>query len=169
MGNGTDIILYQQAMRSAINYAVTSRDPSTQNSALLFDGNGQLLAHATNAFPNGVRANYKRWHTRPQKYFYVEHAERAVIYSAAMRGISTRGLTMVAVWASCADCARAIISSGITTLVRYQSPDHERWAESTEIGEQMLKEAGVAVITLTDPLPDTAVLLRNGKEWSAHV
>ena len=160
---------YASKMLEALVYASNSPDPSTQNAALLYGKDDQLLVSAVNAFPNGVVMSDERW-TRPSKYFYVEHAERNAIYQAAKLGIPTRGTTMVAVWAACHDCARAIIQAGITTVVRYEVPDNPRhWQESNEVGELLLLEAGVKVITLKTIYGEDEVppLLLNEEFWRA--
>lgn len=154
-------------MGLALWAALTSPDPSTQNAAYLADTDGSVYYEtvAVNRFPDNVVNNDERW-KRPTKYFYVEHAERNSIYAAARSGICTEGLTMVAVWASCADCARAIIQAGIIHLIRYYSEDdHAHWSESNAIGDQMMLEAGVRITTLTQPIIGARPLLRNGKQW----
>jgi len=157
-------------MRQAIEMAQWSPDPSTQNAAFLVDFWGKTLKPTieVNRFPNGVISKEARWE-RPAKYAYVEHAERNTIYKAAQYGICTNGTTMVAVWASCADCARAIIQAGIVHLIRYYSADdHAHWDESIARADEMLAEAGVRITTLTDPIDGCQPILRNGVEWFPH-
>ena len=55
------------------------------------------------------------------KYFLVtkpntEHAERNLIYYAARKGIALEGAILYCTDAPCEDCARAIISSGISKV-----------------------------------------------------
>jgi len=57
---------------------------------------------------------------RPAKYRWTEHAERNAIFSAARMGVSIVGATMYLPWFPCAECARAIVQSGIGALVAYQ-------------------------------------------------
>lgn len=134
-----------------------SPDPSTQNGALLVDFNssskGIVVASAVNRFPDGVDFVNERT-VAPLKYEYFEHAERNVIYDAAKNGIATHGLTMYCAWAACADCARAIIQSGIAVLVRHDcaGASHGKWADSIARADGMLQEAGVVVRTVTGKL-----------------
>ena len=153
-------------MRAAINFATTSPDPSTQNSAVLVLANGDAIPEtlSVNCFPKGVVESENRW-KRPAKYEYVEHAERNAIYAAARQGISTYGLTLLSPWASCTDCARAIIQAGITRLVRYISIDHLHWGDSVLVADKMMTEAGVEIITLKKPIEGCPSILRNGKPW----
>jgi dCMP deaminase len=132
--------------------AVDSPDPSTQNSAILVDEwEGALLpitaTLAINNFPHGVKNLPERWE-RPLKYQIVEHAERNTIYKAALLGIPTSDMVMVSPWAACADCARAIIQSGVRKLITHKQAadlDSASWRESIAIAFVMLKEAGVEV------------------------
>lgn len=129
-------------------YAVAqeSKDPSTQNAALIVSGD-KILVSAPNEFPAGIKDAPARWE-RPAKYTYVEHAERNVIYNAARHGYPTGGTTMVCPWAACPDCARAIIQAGISHLVVHQqaldrTPD--RWRSEIGIADDLLDEAGVRI------------------------
>lgn len=156
-------------MSLALAVASTSPDPSTQNGAVLFDERCGLTVFETNAcnqFPRGVTYTDERWE-RPLKYSVIEHAERNVIYEAARRGIVTEGKTLVAVWAACADCARAIIQAGITHVVTLEAGESDRWGGSIDIGMVMLEEAGVTVTYLpaADYAADGPTLRRDGKPW----
>lgn len=131
-----------------------STDKSTQNGAIIIDennlydkdGNFNILMFGCNHFPDGVIESPERWE-RPLKYSFVEHAERDVIYKCSKNGIKTDKLTMVVCWASCADCARAIIESGIKNVIAHKLPEHDnpQWKESINIGDQMFKESGVNI------------------------
>jgi len=154
-------------MGAAFDWAINSPDPSTQNSAFLIypDNNIALETLAVNEFPRDVQQSDERW-TRPTKYYFVEHAERNAIYRACREGIKTEGMGLVSPWASCADCARAIIQAGITTLVRYHHDTAERWNASITAGDEMFEEAGVAIITIRDPYPNVKPLRFNGELWT---
>ena len=92
-----------------------------------------------------------------------EHAERWAILDAARRGKKLDGCIMVAAWASCHDCARAIIWSGIRVLIRHSIIQHDspNWRESCTVGDAMLREAGVEIIDFTERLGCS--VLFNGK------
>jgi len=124
-----------------------SDDLSTQCGAVLVPANnsGQIV-FGVNHFPKGVKVTERRRTVRPNKYLYIEHAERDCILLAALRGITTLGATMYAPWFSCADCARAIIGAGIKRVVGHISTFDRtpaRWQESIDIGDMMLQEGGV--------------------------
>ena len=142
---------YEPYLRRALEIARDeSPDPSTQNGALLITDSGEVKVQSINKFPDGIRYTKERWH-RPDKYAYIEHAERNVIYEAARLGIKTEGLILVCPFFACADCARAIIQSGIKKCVGHISTKenaHPRWNETVEIASDMLKEAKVDCIYL---------------------
>jgi len=157
--------IYERAMRDCFVTALQSPDRATQNASVLIRNDWILRpTYAYNDFPKGLRTPPERLEP-PTKYLYTEHAERNSLYAAARAGISTAGLTMVAIWASCADCARGIIQSGVTTLVRYKIDTPERWGESIEAGETMLREAGVEIVGISKLFPDVKPLLRSGEYW----
>ncbi|HIJ10476.1 TPA: hypothetical protein HA278_00335, partial [Candidatus Woesearchaeota archaeon] len=60
----------------------------------------------------------------------------------------TEGLTMYCPWICCADCARAIIQSGIKKVIGHQDlvdRTPERWKKSVDVGVDMLRDAGIQV------------------------
>ena len=151
-------------LRLAYRHAIHSPDPSTQNGAILAlpDGTPILCTGAFNRFPEGVAETPDRWE-RPGKYQWIEHAERGSVYAAAHHGIRTRGLTLACCWAACADCARAIVCSGISRLVRHAiTDDSGRWRDSIEVGDVILTEGGVEIVELTDSFPDVLPIRRDG-------
>lgn len=143
--------------------ATRSMDPRTQNAAALVRPD-DIMVVAANAIPTGVVRSPGRLEP-PAKYDYIEHAERAAIYKAASFGWTTGGSTLYALWFACPDCARAIISAGVYEVVglaKARSLTPDRWLDAVETGEQMLREAGVGMRWLADPL---GVSIRfNGKE-----
>jgi dCMP deaminase len=131
----------------AYRQARNSPDPSTQNGAVIMDGNGFIVGQGCNTFPKKVAATAERL-VSPVKYKFIEHAERNAIYDAVFRGHSLAGATMYCAWAACSDCARAIIQAGIVELVTHDIPQHHdqgSWADSIAAGMTMLREADVIV------------------------
>jgi len=163
-----------EAMRLAYMQARMSPDPSTQTGAVILSAYGHLISACRNDYPWGVRQSPERL-IRPLKYQVIEHAERNAVYSAGVSGASCAEGTMVALWAACPDCARAIIQSGIARLVSHsyyrtvdldQSESNRRnWAESIDIAFMMLEESGVQVeFTDTQVMgEDDPPLLFNGE------
>ena len=154
-------------LRQAYELAKQSPDPSTQNGVLLLNGNDQVLRASINNFPHGI-ANKPERLERELKYKYVEHAERNVIYGAARAGFKTEHLTLVCPWMPCCDCARAVIESGIDTLITHKqindrTPD--RWKADQAMALSMLEEAGVNVVVYDGVIGVKGVLF-NGELWN---
>lgn len=169
--------IWEPILREAYKVALKSPDPSTQNGALLARmyswGSSRLEptsipnTKACNEFPVGVKYTEARWE-RPLKYQVIEHAERNSIYAAAFSGIPTQGLTMVCSWATCADCARAIIQSGITRLVTHkQAYDRSTgaWKDSIAVAFEMLEEAQVEIVFYDGKL-NADPIRHSGEIWT---
>jgi dCMP deaminase len=129
--------------------ALHSNDPRTKTGACIVrPGSITPLVWACNGFPHRVNDQVPvRWEV-PQKYGYVEHAERNVIYSAARFGLRTDGCAMFVTDPPCDDCARAIIQSGIKSLYIPQNHSFKgqsSWTPRIMRGLDMLREAGVHV------------------------
>ncbi len=125
-----------------------SKDPSTQVGASAGHScSNALLAVGYNCFPRGIQNLEERWE-RPQKYEWVEHAERNLIYNCARHGIALEGATLFLTYDPwpCAPCARGVIQSGIARIIATDRPFPGKgdWEEKLDIGREMLKEAGVA-------------------------
>ncbi|MDD4531186.1 MAG: deaminase [Candidatus Pacebacteria bacterium] len=157
---------YQELLKTAYLEAQKGTNISTQNSALLVDGEGNILLSATNSFPDNVKETEERQRNKSLRYKYSVHAERNVIYLAAKKGIRTEGLTMVCPWATCTDCAQSIIQAGIKKLVTHkQALDRSgHWQEDIEFAFNMLKEAGVEII-IFDGKMNVGKILRSGEYW----
>ena len=137
-------------MKQALLLAQDSRDPSTQNGAIIahmFSGEMHIISGGINSFCAQVQETPERW-KRPLKYQFVEHAERNAIYNAAKHGKSIADATLYVPFQPCIECARAIIQSGIDRVICHRAialviPDH--WKESLGSAESLLSEAGVTL------------------------
>lgn len=164
---------WAQHLYLAYKVAKDSPDPSTQNGAMLYNPEGTLIGCDFNRFPNGVEYYPERWE-RPLKYKIIEHAERNSIYWAASLGRRTLGSTMVAPWAACSDCARAIIQSGVQRLVRHQEASDRsarspgNWVEDIQVADQMLKEGEVEIINVSWDFStsDLGQIRHSGEPWT---
>jgi|JI9StandDraft_1071089.scaffolds.fasta_scaffold02801_4 dCMP deaminase len=144
-------------MNLAIMEAEKSVDDSVQNGAVLVQGAYNVIGVGFNGLTSGVPDTPVKWE-RPAKYMWVEHAERNAIYDAALQGNRTHGASMYCPWASCCDCARAIVQAGIHTLYRLPMGRHEGWVESIHVGEAILHSAGVQIVEM----PITSVIIPQG-------
>lgn len=81
-----------------------------------------------------------------ERYYMIEHAERAAIYKALLLGKSLKGATLYGTRFPCADCARAIIWCGIKRAVFSSGLlGEENWLESQRAALQMMRRAGIKV------------------------
>lgn len=128
--------------------AQKSKDPSTKVGCVIVSDDNAILSMGFNGFPRGIDETYAdRW-KRPEKYFWVEHAERNAIYNAARHGISLNGARAYLNWEPkpCADCTRALIQVGIKEIIgpnRVFSGKGAGKHYSIDHAEQMLYEANV--------------------------
>jgi len=126
-----------------------SKDTSTKVGAVIVDDVRNVRATGYNGVCRGCSDDVAERFERPTKYFWVEHAERNAIYAAARRGESLEGCTLYCNHSPCADCARAIIQSGIKTIVFPEGADAPTggMSETFVIALNMLREAGIEVRT----------------------
>ena len=133
-----------------------SKDPSTKIGAIITYKSGLIISAGFNGFPSGVSEDVpSRWE-RPEKYYWVEHAERNAIQRAALDDYILIGTTLYTTGIPCADCAKAVIGhrikhvvvwksgSGLETAVNRPAGAMD-WTFSIQIGRQMLEEAGVKI------------------------
>ena len=126
-----------------------SKDESTQIGCVIVGPGNEIISTGYNSFPRGIEDNHTERQERPEKYFWMEHAERNAIYNAARIGVSTKGATVYMTCSiSCADCARAMISAGIVKVYFEKNTvvkNLAKWTESADRALQMFEEAGVLV------------------------
>jgi dCMP deaminase len=140
-------------MDQAIEAAKESYD-TTKVGCAIVGPDGALIATAHNHIPWGVRQTPSR-ESRPEKYKFFEHAERAAIYACVRDGVSTLGSHMYCTLFCCTDCARGIAMSGIQHMtVPEPDWDDERWGESWAAAKQILDETGVKVHWYRPPCVD---------------
>lgn len=103
---------------------------------------------ACNTFPEGV-ADLDERHDGDGRFVWMEHAERNAIFTAARSGRALAGARLATTLFPCIDCARAIVISGIKTLVTYPPPlDDPVWGASFPRSRIILEEGGVEIVFL---------------------
>ncbi len=135
------------------NYASKSKDPRTKIGAVIVHWDEKdPIAHGYNGFPRKVQDLAERWNNRPEKYFWVTHAERNSIDNCARTGRATKGTVMFTQGIPCADCTKGVIQAGIIEVVVHkQWQDYEKkfnwekWLDSEKRSTSMLSEAGIIV------------------------
>lgn len=124
-----------------------SKDESTKVGAMIVDKSNKVIMWGYNGFPRGINDNVSERQERPEKYFWMEHAERNALYNCAREGIKTIDKTVVVSFMPCMDCARGIVQSGIKKVITL-SPDWNnerdlRWQEHMLRAMVLLDEAGI--------------------------
>lgn len=134
-------------MDLAVQIGSWSKDRSTQVGCVVVGPDREIRTTGYNGFPRGTQDDVEDRHTRPAKYRWTEHAERNAIYNAARIGIPLHGCRMYLPWFPCMDCARAMVQSGIRTLVAMR-PDlaHAQWGEDFRLALELFSESGVEVV-----------------------
>jgi dCMP deaminase len=139
---------------AAIMIAGWSKDRSTKVGAVIVGPNREIRATGYNGPPRGIDDTVEEFHTRPIKYLVFEHGERNACYNAARIGVSLEGCCLYVATIPkglppCADCARAIIQSGIVRVVWEGVDDAEgaaRWGDSCAMGARLMASAGVEMV-----------------------
>jgi len=132
-------------MELAKHIASWSKDKSTKVGAVIVNDANRVVSLGWNGFPRGVNDDVMERHDRPAKYLYTEHAERNAIYNAAAIGTVLSQCSIYLPWFPCADCARAIIQSGISTVICVKPETNEKWDDSFKASLEMLTEAKVEI------------------------
>ena len=132
-------------LKLAHHIANWSKDPSTQNCAIIVSDDRRIQTTGYNAFPEGIEDTEERLNNRELKLENTIHAEVNAVVNAARDGVRTKGCTMYCTWPPCAPCALIIINAGIKRLVTPAVEVPERWKESCDKAEIKLVEAGVEI------------------------
>ena len=142
-------------MEMALHVSTWSKDQSTKVGCIVVGPDKEIRSQGYNGFPRGVDDTKSKRQERPIKYAFYEHAERNAVYNACLFGASLKGCTLYVTTPPCADCARAIIQSGIKR-VYFMAPaanatkisDPCNWRETVKISFDMFREAGVKATKL---------------------
>lgn len=130
-------------MGVAMLSGMRSKDPNTQVGACIVSQDNKILSMGYNGFPKGCSDDEFPWRRDgdplENKYFYTTHSELNAILN--FRGGSLEGAKLYVSLFPCNECAKAIIQSGIKTVI-YDSDKYEAMP-STIASKRMLKAAGV--------------------------
>ena len=150
MNNSDNLSWDELFILQAALIAQKSKDPSTKVGCVIVGDDNAILSMGFNGFPRDIDDNLEwRW-ARPEKYHWVEHAERNAIYNAARNGINLNGARAYLNWEPkpCADCTRALIQVGIKEIIGPNRVFKGKGAGkhySIDHAEEMLREAGVKI------------------------
>lgn len=128
--------------------AMRSKDPGTQVGACIVSPSNKILSMGYNGFPIGCSDDEFPWNREQpnpleNKYFYSTHSELNAILN--YRGGSLEGCKMYVTLFPCNECAKAIIQSGIRSIVY----DCDKYADTPAVraSKRMLTTAGVELIS----------------------
>lgn len=131
-------------MGVAMLAAQRSKDPSTQVGACIVSPDNKILSIGYNGLPIGCSDEDFPWEKDDEtpdhcKYYYSTHSELNAILN--YRGGSLEGSKIYVTLFPCNECAKAIIQSGIKTLIYAD----DKYADTPGViaSKRMLDSAGV--------------------------
>ena len=124
--------------------AMRSKDPNTQVGACIVSNDNKILSMGYNGFPIGCSDDEFPWRREAEspldkKYFYVAHSELNAILN--YRGGSLEGAKLYVTEFPCNECAKAIIQTGIRTVIYDSDKYHD--TPSSIASRRMFNAAGV--------------------------
>ena len=131
-------------MGVALLSAQRSKDPNTQVGACIVNDKNKIVGAGYNGLPIGCSDDEFSWSKEGDfmdtKYPFVCHAELNAILNNI--GMDLRGCTIYTALFPCNECTKAIIQSGISTVV-YLSDKYEH-SDAARASKLMLDKAGIA-------------------------
>ena len=129
-------------MTLALVASLKSKDSSTQVGAVIVDNKSKkVVSSGYNGFPRNLDDD-KIPQTRPEKYLYVVHAELNAILHAERE---LHDCTLYATVFPCSECMKAVIQTGIKTVVYLNDLAGDNWDEHRKATMKMAELAGVDI------------------------
>ena len=127
--------------------AMRSKDPGTQVGACIVSQDNKILSMGYNGFPKGCPDDEFPWEREgadpyETKYFYSTHSELNAILN--YRGGSLEGSKIYVTLFPCNECAKAIIQSGIKTII-YADVKYA-YTAAVRASKRMLRSAGIEIV-----------------------
>ena len=120
-----------------------SKDPNSQVGSCIVSQDNKILSMGYNGFPKGCSDDEFPWAREGEdlekKYFYVVHSELNAILN--YRGGSLEGAKLYVSLFPCNECAKAIIQTGIKTVI--YGDDKYANTPATIASKRMMDAAGV--------------------------
>jgi dCMP deaminase len=126
--------------------AEKSKDEKTHVGAVIIGPDHEVRSVGYNSFPRKINDNLSNRQERPEKYFWMSHAEANAVANSAMIGISLKGCILYTNGIPCTSCATLIINAGIKEVVvdkKWESNNSEKWIEHANRTKIMIMEANV--------------------------
>ncbi len=132
----------QYFMSLALVASLKSKDQSTQVGAVIIDNKSRkIVSSGYNGFPRYLDDN-RIPQTRPEKYFYVVHAELNAILHA-QRDLTD--CTMYVTVFPCSECMKAVIQTGLKNIVYLNDLSGGDWDESKKATMKLTDLAGIKI------------------------
>lgn len=136
-----------------------SKDRHTQFGCIITGPGHEIRTTGYNSFPRGLDDSVEERYERPEKYFWMVHAEVNAIFNAARMGTSLDGCTAYIDALPCGFCSQGIVQVGIKeivydlqnweTFIAGRSTGMKTWSDDIKKACQMLKECGVKITPFT--------------------
>lgn len=144
-GKRTDYITWDEYFMGVAKLSgMRSKDPNSQVGSCIVSQNNKILSMGYNGFPSGCSDDEFPWaregdDPEETKYLYVTHSELNAILN--YQGGSLEGAKLYVTLFPCNECAKAIIQSGIKTVV-YGSDKYAN-TPAVRASKRMMDAAGV--------------------------
>lgn len=126
-----------------------SKDQRTKIGAVIVGNDNEIVSTGYNSFPRGIDDGQDSRQVRPEKYYWIVHAEMNAILNAARIGVSTKNCVMyLTCGVPCSDCCRGIINSGIRKIYckkQDTTRNRDHWNAHAARSRIMFEESGVEV------------------------
>jgi dCMP deaminase len=126
-----------------------SKDQRTKIGAVIVGNDNEIVSTGYNSFPRGIDDGQDSRQVRPEKYYWIVHAEMNAILNAARIGVSTKDCVMyLTCGVPCSDCCRGIINSGIRKIYckkQDTTRNRDHWDAHAARSRIMFEESGVEV------------------------
>lgn len=134
-----------------------SKDPNTHVGCVVVGPDNEIRSTGYNSFPRGIRDDVPARLERPEKYLWMEHAERNACYAAGRVGIPLAGCRIYQDILPCMDCGRAIVQCGIVEVI-FNEQKQAAYSTSEKYGPEfarvrvLFEEAGVMLTPWSPPV-----------------
>jgi dCMP deaminase len=123
-----------------------SEDESRRVGCVIVGSANEVRTIGYNGLPRGVSGDVSARQSREggEKYHWFERAERNAIFNAARIGVSIANCRIYVGLHPCAECARAVIQSGIKSVHTFTPPSNDlTFRRSFEVADEMFREAEI--------------------------
>ena len=143
-GKRTDYITWDEYFMGVAKLAgMRSKDPNSQVGCCIVSKDNKILSMGYNGFPKGCSDDEFPWAREGDpletKYLYVTHSEINAILN--YQGESLKGAKLYVSMFPCNECAKAIIQSGIETVI-YELDKYPD-SDSVRASKRLMDAAGV--------------------------